>query len=459
MSASVFDIFKVGIGPSSSHTVGPMRAAHHLVAALAEDGVLNQVEHIQVELFGSLGATGRGHGTDRAVMAGLAGATPEEVDPGFLFTHAGQVAASNKLLLTSGDIAKTIDFSPECDIVFAPFKRLTYHPNALTFTIRFDDGRTRQATYYSVGGGFIVPDDGSGAPVPVTQSPAQVPYPFSTGSELVRQCTRAHSPIPELVLANEISLGRTGAQVQEGLLHLWQVMTDCIELGCRAEGTLPGGLGVQRRAKAHLAALLEQESSEDSLAGLDWVSLWALAVNEQNAAGGRIVTAPTNGAAGIIPAVLRYAMTLPRTGDNTVVEFLLAAGAIGAIFQATASISGAEVGCQGEVGAAASMAAAGLCQVMGGSVQQVVNAAEIGLEHHLGLTCDPIGGLVQVPCIERNAVGATTAITAARMALRRENQMVSLDKVLETMMATGADMAHKYKETALGGLALSFAAC
>jgi L-serine dehydratase len=459
MSASVFDIFKVGIGPSSSHTVGPMRAANHLVAALAAEGTLAQVEHLRIELFGSLGATGRGHGTDRAVMAGLAGETPEDTDPSFLFTYAGQVAATNNLRLTSGDATKTIVFSPECDIIFAPFKRLAYHPNALTFTLTFDDGTTRQATYYSVGGGFIVPDDGSGEPVHATRVPVDVPYPFATGAELVQQCMRAHSPIPEIVLANEIARGRTGAQVQEGLLHLWQVMTDCIELGCRTEGTLPGGLGVQRRAKAHLAALLEQESSDDSLAGLDWVSLWALAVNEQNAAGGRIVTAPTNGAAGIIPAVLRYAMTRPRSGDNTVVEFLLAAGAIGAVFQATASISGAEVGCQGEVGAAASMAAAGLCQVMGGTVQQVVNAAEIGLEHHLGLTCDPIGGLVQVPCIERNAVGATTAITAARMALRRETQMVSLDKVLETMMATGADMTHKYKETALGGLALSFAAC
>jgi L-serine dehydratase len=456
--ASVFDLFRVGIGPSSSHTVGPMRAARDLVARL---GDLGAVTSLRAELFGSLGATGRGHGSDRAVIAGLMGAEPETVEPDWIDAAVAQVQASGQLTLTPADPAgaATIAFDPARDLCFRPAERLAYHPNALRFTVSRPGGDD-DFVYYSIGGGFIVADDGTGRPAEEPREVVSLPHPFRTGAELLGQCQATGLGVAELMYRNELARGLGRDAVRSRLLGLWAVMSDCIHLGCHTEGVLPGGLGVRRRAPRLLRQLKHQPEGT-RLSDFDWVSLWALATNEQNAAGGRVVTAPTNGAAGIVPAVLTYAMRfLPGSDDDTAVDFLLAAGAIGAVYQATASISGAEVGCQGEIGVACSMAAAGLAQVLGGSAEQVANAAEIGLEHHLGLTCDPVGGLVQVPCIERNAVGATTAITAARLALAGDGrQIVSLDQVIATMMATGRDMQTKYKETAEGGLALSVVAC
>jgi L-serine dehydratase len=473
VSASVFQVFTVGVGPSSSHTVGPMRAANRLVAELAGAEMapadskaadaaipLCQVTGLTVELFGSLGATGRGHGSDRAVLTGLSGAQAETVDPDAIDPLLADLRANHRIRLSAGPSgpSQVVAFDPERDLVFRPDQRLAYHPNALRFQVE-SAGRRIARTYYSIGGGLVVADDGSGRAVPPPVERVDLPYDFATGAELLARCADSGLDIAELTLRNEMARGRDRRQVRAGLLELWSVMCECIALGCRTEGVLPGGLGVRRRAPRMARQLKHQ--GPDAFAGLDWVSLWALAVNEQNAAGGRVVTAPTNGSAGIVPAVLRYATRfLPGADDDTVVDFLLAAGAIGAVYQGTASISGAEVGCQGEIGVASSMAAAGLCQVLGGSPAQVANAAEIGLEHHLGLTCDPVAGLVQVPCIERNAVGAGTAITAARLALAGDgHHLVSLDQVIATMMATGADMSTKYKETSRGGLALSIVAC
>ncbi|MDR1079068.1 MAG: L-serine ammonia-lyase [Propionibacteriaceae bacterium] len=474
MSASVFQVFTVGVGPSSSHTVGPMRAANRLVDELARTSSepsppppdaaipLDQVVRLTIELFGSLGATGRGHGSDRAVLAGLTGANPETVDPDDIDGLMADLRASGQLRLCGGQPPRqrVVDgFDPDHDLIFRPDQRLAYHPNALRFHVESDSRRIHR-TFYSVGGGLVVADDGCGRPAVPPAEPVDLPHSFHSGAELLARCADSGLDIAELALRNEMARGRSRQQVKDDLLNLWSVMCECIAIGCRTEGVLPGGLGVRRRAP-RMARQLNHHQGQDALSGLDWVSLWALAVNEQNAAGGRVVTAPTNGSAGIVPAVLRYATRfLPGADDDTVVDFLLAAGAIGAVYQDTASISGAEVGCQGEIGVASSMAAAGLCQVLGGSPAQVANAAEIGLEHHLGLTCDPVAGLVQVPCIERNAVGASTAITAARLALAGDGRhLVSLDQVIATMMATGADMSTKYKETSRGGLALSIVAC
>lgn len=464
MSVGVFDMFKVGIGPSSSHTVGPMVAATMFVTELVDAGLFDQVSRVHIQLRGSLGATGRGHGTDKAVLAGLGGGWPATVDPAWVRDVLTQAEHTHQLLLKQRDAQRqrVIGFDPHTDLQLQLIVRrgADLHPNAMILTAFDDAGQhLAQRKYYSIGGGFIATDQQLREPTTQTRQPQ--PYPFRTGEELLAHTEAAGLSIPQIVLANEAALERSEADVAAKMHEIWDVMAESIRLGCSSFGELPGGLRLRRRAGKLAADLAGREG--DPLAILDWVATWAIAVNEQNAAGGRVVTAPTNGAAGIIPAVLKFAQAdrrATRTTPDVVTTFLLAAGAIGTIYQQTASISGAEVGCQGEVGVASSMAAAGLAQVLGASPHQVVNAAEIGLEHHLGLTCDPVGGLVQVPCIERNAVGATTAITAARLAVAGDGrQLVSLDQAMETMMATGADMMTKYKETATGGLALSLAEC
>jgi L-serine dehydratase len=456
MTVSAFDLFKIGIGPSSSHTVGPMRAAGIFVASLAADGVLDQVTGIRVELFGSLGATGHGHGSVKAVVLGLTGEDPETVDPALAGPLVDQVRETGRLPLPAGP---EVAFDVDDDIVLHRRKRLPFHSNAMVFAATSEGSVLSERTYYSVGGGFVLGEDAAGAPAIVPDA-TPVPYPFHTGAELLAHTSGTGLAISEVMLANELAR-RDEAQIRTGLLRIWQVMQACVRAGCAAQGVLPGGLKVRRRARG-LAETLERTSDPaDPLYAMEWVTLYALAVNEENAAGGRVVTAPTNGAAGIIPAVLHYYTTfVPGAGDDGVVAFLLTAAAIGTLFKENASISGAEVGCQGEVGSACSMAAAGLAEVLGGTPEQVENAAEIGVEHNLGLTCDPVGGLVQIPCIERNAIASVKAITAARMAVRGDGQHhVSLDKAIKTMRETGADMKDKYKETARGGLAVNVIEC
>ncbi|MET7968629.1 L-serine ammonia-lyase [Micromonospora sp. NPDC005305] len=454
---SVFDLFSVGIGPSSSHTVGPMRAARTFVAGLKADGQLADVVRVQAELFGSLGATGHGHGSDRAVLLGLEGEVPETVDTDTVGPRVERIRAQRRLSLMG---SQEIDFDPDRDLVLHRRRSLPYHPNGMTFAA-FDAAgqQVRSRTYYSVGGGFVVDEAAAGADR-IKPDSTRVRHPFLTGAELLSVTTATGLSISEVMLANELSW-RSEADVRAGLLEIWRVMQECVENGCAHDGVLPGGLKVRRRA-AELRRSLEAEGdATDPLHAMDWVTLFALAVNEENAAGGRVVTAPTNGAAGIIPAVLHYyTRFVPGADEEGVIRFLLAAGAIGVLFKENASISGAEVGCQGEVGSACSMAAAGLAEALGGTPEQVENAAEIGMEHNLGLTCDPVGGLVQIPCIERNAVASIKAITAARLALRGDGvHAVSLDKVIKTMRETGADMKIKYKETARGGLAVNVIEC
>lgn len=461
MTCSLFDVFKVGVGPSSSHTVGPMLAARRFVVELADTGLLSGVTRIKVQLYGSLGATGWGHGTGTAVVLGLAGEAPDTVDVATMNDRVQQVRGTHRLVLGEADplLAHPITFDPTTDLVRHLQRRLRFHPNALQFTAWAGRTSVADQIYYSIGGGAIVADDGTGTPPLPSDDRAWV-YRFTRGATLVDLCNENQLTIPELMLANECALAPR-EQVEAGIDRIWSVMTECIEEGCRTGGTLPGGLFITRRAPG-LRRLLDRRGDDgDPLAALDWVTLWALATNEQNAAGGRIVTAPTNGAAGIVPAVGRYARCfLPGVDDVAIRDYLLTAAALCVIFKATASISGAEVGCQGEVGCAAAMAAAGLAQLLGGTPQQVVNAAEIALEHHLGLTCDPIGGLVQIPCIERNAIGAVKAITAARLAINDDGfQYVSLDNCVRTMMETGWDMNSKYKETARGGLAVNIVDC
>jgi L-serine dehydratase len=454
---SVFDLFSVGIGPSSSHTVGPMRAARTFVTGLKADGLLTATARVQAELFGSLGATGHGHGSNRAVLLGLAGEAPETVDTDTVAERVARVQAERRLSLLG---VHEIAFDPDRDLTLHRRRSLPYHPNGMTFAAYDRDGaELRGRTYYSVGGGFVVDEEAAGADRIVPDT-TEVPYRFSTGGELLAVARATRLSISELMLANEC-VRRTPEEVRQGLLEIWRVMRECVERGGRRDGVLPGGLRVRRRA-AELRRNLEAEThSTDPLRVMDWVTLFALAVNEENAAGGRVVTAPTNGAAGIIPAVLHYyTRFVDSASDEGVVRFLLAAGAIGVLFKENASISGAEVGCQGEVGSACSMAAAGLAEALGGTPAQVENAAEIGMEHNLGLTCDPVGGLVQIPCIERNAVASIKAITATRLALRGDGvHAVSLDKVIKTMRETGADMKIKYKETARGGLAVNVIEC
>ncbi len=459
MAISVFDMFKIGIGPSSSHTVGPMRAARAFACGLADDGLLPGVTRVRAELFGSLGATGRGHGSDHAVILGLEGADPETVDTAAIDERVAAVRDRETIFLLGEHEAIFADG----DLVLHRRQSLPYHPNGMRFSAYDRDGELlRSRTSYSVGGGFVVgePADGTTPSVAGSADDAGLPYPFASAAELLTRCTESGLPISGVMLANEASLRPTG-QVRARLLDIWAVMRQCVEAGCVSPGTLPGGLKVPRRAPELYRQLLADPDRADPLHIMDWVNLFAIAVNEENAAGGRVVTAPTNGAAGVVPAVLHYyARFCPGASDDGVVRFLLTAGAIGALYKQNASISGAEVGCQGEVGSACSMAAGALCEVLGGTPRQAENAAEIGMEHNLGLTCDPVGGLVQVPCIERNAMAAVKAINAARIALMGSGEhLVSLDTVIKTMRQTGADMKTKYKETARGGLAVNVIEC
>jgi L-serine dehydratase len=454
---SVFDLFKIGIGPSSSHTVGPMRAAGLFAESLRDGGALADVAGIRAELFGSLGATGHGHGSVKAVVLGLSGEVPDQVDPLAAQPMVDAVRASGVLPLPgTGGIA----FSADDDVILHRRKRLPFHPNAMRFTaLDAAGGEVSVRTYYSIGGGFVLGEDEAGQPA-IVADPTPVPYPFSTGDELLAHCTATGLPISGIMLANELTR-RDAAEIRDGLLRIWAVMQECVARGCAAGGVLPGGLKVRRRAQGMRETLERAGAAADPLHAMEWITAWALAVNEENAAGGRVVTAPTNGAAGIIPAVLHYYVKfVPGADDDGVVRFLLTAGAIGVLFKENASISGAEVGCQGEVGSACSMASGALAEVLGGTPEQAENAAEIGMEHNLGLTCDPVGGLVQIPCIERNAIASVKAVTAARMAVRGDGEhKVSLDKVIKTMRETGADMKDKYKETARGGLALNVVEC
>ncbi|HVV22459.1 MAG TPA: L-serine ammonia-lyase [Pseudonocardiaceae bacterium] len=457
MTISVFDLFKIGIGPSSSHTVGPMTAARMFAAGLKRDGLLERTATVRAELFGSLGATGHGHGSDRAVLLGLCGADPRTVDTDTVPDRVDQIRRDRRIDLLG---EHTVAFDPDTDLVLHRRRSLPAHPNGMIFTASDDSGTELAArTYYSVGGGFVVDESATGADrIKVDDTP--VAHPFGTGAELLARCRETGLPVSGVMLANELAW-RSADDVRAGLGEIWQAMQDCVRRGCEHDGTLPGGLKVRRRAAELHAKLTGEHYATDPLRVLDWVSLFALAVNEENASGGRVVTAPTNGAAGIVPAVLHYySRFVPGADAEGVVRFLLTAGAIGVLFKENASISGAEVGCQGEVGSACSMAAAGLCEVLGGTPEQVENAAEIAMEHNLGLTCDPVGGLVQIPCIERNALASIKAISAARMALRGDgHHFVSLDKVIKTMRETGADMKVKYKETARGGLAVNVIEC
>ncbi len=457
MSISVFDLFKVGIGPSSSHTVGPMRAASLFVARLQDDRLLERVSTLDVELFGSLGATGKGHGSDWAVMLGLEGAQPDTVDPSTVASAIARIRSHGALVLGG---FKVIRFLEADHLAFHKRRTLPTHPNGMQFTARdADGGILLQKQYYSIGGGFVVDDTASGSDrIKLDDTP--LPCGFTTAAQMLAQCQRTGLTVSAVMMENEKSW-RPEQQVREGLLHIWSVMQECVTNGCRNEGHLPGKLQVRRRAPELHRRLQKQTESDAPFAVFDWTNLYALAVNEENAAGGRVVTAPTNGAAGIVPAVLHYyANFIPNADDDGIVRFLLTAGGIGILYKENASISGAEVGCQGEVGSACSMAAGGLAEVLGGTPEQVENAAEIGMEHNLGLTCDPVGGLVQIPCIERNGIAATKAINAARLAMHGDGRhYVSLDKVIRTMRQTGADMKTKYKETSRGGLAVNVIEC
>ena len=463
MAVSVFDLFKIGIGPSSSHTVGPMRAARLFVLRLLHDGRLARTARLKCELFGSLGATGKGHGSDKAVLLGLAGHEPDTVDVEAVPALLEAIRGGRRLLL-GGEHA--VAFDEKADLVFHRRQSLPFHANGMRFTA-FEDGggELDQRSYYSVGGGFVVSDevaaDGTRQKV-IAPDTTALPFPFHSGAELLAITAAEGCSIAEVMRRNERHW-RSDAETDAGLMKIWAVMQACVQRGCRTDGVLPGGFKVRRRAAdLHRQLCANPEAAlRDPLQVLDWVNLYALAVNEENAAGGRVVTAPTNGAAGIVPAVLHYyTRFIPGATDRGVVDFLLTAAAIGLLYKENASISGAEVGCQGEVGVACSMAAGALCEVMGGTPEQVENAAEIGMEHHLGLTCDPVGGLVQIPCIERNAIASVKAINAARMALRGDgSHHVSLDKVIKTMRETGADMMSKYKETARGGLAVNIVEC
>ena len=458
MAISVFDLFKVGIGPSSSHTVGPMRAAATFVQALSDQQWLGETRRVEVRLYGSLSATGVGHATDRACVMGLMGEWPDQVDPTSINPRIQQLRESGRLLLAG---KHEIAFNWQSDLLLLD-ESLPYHPNAMSLLAYGDNGLLSEQTYYSVGGGFII-DAAEAASGIAPTGDVQLPYEFSSAVELLALCNKHGLRVSELMMANERAW-RSDEQIRSGLLHIWSVMRECVEQGLRDEGILPGGLGVPRRAAKLHRSLLEIGKPNvitSTLSAMEWVNLFALAVNEENAAGGRMVTAPTNGAAGIIPAVLHYYMKFnAAASDDDVVNFFLAAAAVGILCKKNASISGAEVGCQGEVGSACAMAAAGLADILGASPEQLENAAEIGLEHNLGLTCDPVGGLVQVPCIERNAIAAVKAINATQMALRGDGKhFISLDRVIRTMRDTGADMHDKYKETSRGGLAVSWVEC
>ncbi|RAM37457.1 L-serine ammonia-lyase [Arthrobacter globiformis] len=470
MAVGVFDLFSIGIGPSSSHTVGPMRAAAVFAEELTSSGVLDQVASLRVDLYGSLAATGHGHGTMTAVLLGLEGYHPELILPDEVEERLASIAETGTLQL-AGSVPLPYGVK---DMVLRPLTILPRHTNGMTFTVTDAEGEIlHSATFFSVGGGFIVREgEEDAAQHELEESKKELPLPFRTAAELLKHCQNTSLSISDVMRVNEED-SRTEDEIREGLLHIYSVMEGCVEVSLKREGLLPGGLKVRRRAPDWHERLLKEgrdhgSDCRDPKYWQEWVNLVALAVNEENASGGRVVTAPTNGAAGIIPAVLYYALhfapgmdqATQEDRDDVVVKFLLAAGAIGVLYKEQASISGAEVGCQGEVGSASSMAAAGLAEVMGGTPAQVENAAEIAMEHNLGLTCDPIGGLVQVPCIERNAIAAAKAINAAKMALWGDgSHRVSLDEVIVTMRETGKDMSSKYKETAMGGLAVNVVAC
>lgn len=460
MAVSTFDIYKIGIGPSSSHTVGPMRAAARFIEHhLAESGRLQQVARVRAEVFGSLALTGRGHGTDKAVLMGLEGHWPNQIDPDIIPAALERIRTGKRIRLHG---EHEIDFNEKTDLIMNKRQKLPFHTNGMRFAAYDADGNelaTRD--YYSVGGGFVVNQD-EAAEDRIVADTTEVAHPFSSGDQLLARSKDTGLSIARLMMENERAW-RSDEEIVSGLRELWAAMQSCVARGIRETGTLPGGLHVARRAPALYAELSSRPEAamRDPLTVLDWVNLYALAVNEENAAGGRVVTAPTNGAAGIIPAVLHYYDRFcPGANEQGVFDFLLTAAAVGILYKENASISGAEVGCQGEVGVACSMAAAGLTAALGGSSSQIENAAEIGMEHNLGLTCDPIGGLVQIPCIERNAMGAVKAINASRMAMRGDGKhKVSLDKVIKTMRDTGRDMQDKYKETSRGGLAVNVIEC
>ncbi|MFC0037923.1 L-serine ammonia-lyase [Actinomadura rayongensis] len=457
MAISVFDLFKIGIGPSSSHTGGPMAAACRFATGLRDDGLLDRTASVRAVLYGSLGLTGKGHGSDKAVALGLCGELPATVDVDRVDDRMAEIRESGRLALLG---LVDVPFVVGDHLVFERNESLPGHPNGMRFTAYGTSGEElRSRVYYSVGGGFVVDEDAAGA-ARIRPDETPLPYPFTTAAEMLAHCADTGLSISGLMLANERAFGRTDDEIRAGLLELWGVMRASVERGCAREGLLPGGLKVQRRAPRLHRTLLAEDGA-DPLRAMDWVTLFALAVNEENAGGGRIVTAPTNGAAGIVPAVLHYhERFVPGASDDAVVRFLLTAGAIGSLFKQNASISGAEVGCQGEVGSACSMAAAGLTEALGGTPAQVENAAEIAIEHNLGLTCDPVGGLVQVPCIERNAIGAIKSISATRLALRGDgHHFVSLDRAIKTLRDTGRDMLDKYKETSRGGLAVNVIEC
>ncbi|UVH61294.1 L-serine ammonia-lyase [Variovorax paradoxus] len=461
MMLSAFDIFKIGIGPSSSHTVGPMRAALLFAQSLERRGVLAQVARLHVDLFGSLGATGHGHATDQGVILGLFGDAPDTVRPETVQPRLEALRRTGQLSLLG---TTPIAFDRVRDIAFRGEESLPEHPNAMRFTAFAADGGTlAEGTYFSVGGGFVV--EGGQAVAATVAAASAVPHPFTTGDELMAQCHDSGLSVAALVMRNEC-VWRPEAEVRSGLLRIWGVMQQCVQRGFGIDNplaahALPGPLRMRRRAPELNRELLAQAGAADPLAVMDWVNAFAMAVNEENAAGGRVVTAPTNGAAGVVPAVMHYYQRfVPQASDEGIVDFLLTAAAIGMLYKTNASISGAEVGCQGEVGVACSMAAGALAAVLGATPAQVENAAEIGMEHNLGLTCDPVGGMVQIPCVERNAMGAVKAINAARMALRGNgSHYVSLDAVIRTMKQTGEDMKSTYKETSLGGLAVNVVEC
>jgi L-serine dehydratase len=465
MAVSVFDLFKIGIGPSSSHTVGPMRAARMFVERLRKDGRLDRVANVQCTLYGSLGATGKGHGSDKAVLLGLSGHEPDTVDVDLVPQLVDAMRREAAIQLGG---TRRMAFDERRDLVFNRRESLPLHANGMRLVAQDASGAVLDdRTYYSVGGGFVVSHevaaDGARQKT-IAPDTTVLPYPFHSGEQLLQLTEAQHCSIAEIMRRNERHW-RSDSEIDAGLLRIWHTMEACVARGCRTDGVLPGGFKVARRApELHRQLTKHTDAPRDPLEVMDWVNLYALAVNEENAAGGRVVTAPTNGAAGIVPAVLhyytRFTTQAQQAGDAGIVDFLLTAGAIGILYKENASISGAEVGCQGEVGVACSMAAGALAAVMGGTPAQAENAAEIGMEHHLGLTCDPVGGLVQIPCIERNAIASVKAINAARMALRGDGtHHVSLDKVIKTMRETGADMMTKYKETARGGLAVNIVEC
>ncbi len=458
MSISVFDLFSIGIGPSSSHTVGPMKAANAFIHKIKTAGTLSSTHRIQIELFGSLAFTGKGHGTDKAILLGLEGQTPEKINPDMMTPRTNEIMTNHVILL---DNSHKINFNYVSDFIYNFKDLLPAHTNGMRYSVfNFNNELLTQEIYYSIGGGFILNEEQASHPHIADTS--DFPFPFATAKELLDHCEKNKITIAELMMKNECTL-HSKEEVISRLMHIAAIMQHCIKKGCETAGILPGGLNIKRRAPQLYQKLLAKgkPASKDQTDSMEWLNLYAIAVNEENAAGGRIVTAPTNGAAGIIPAILHYYLTFyPQTKPEDIVTYLLTAGAIAILYKKGASLSGAEVGCQGEVGVASSMAAGALTALLGGSIYHIENAAEIAMEHHLGMTCDPINGLVQIPCIERNAMGSVKAVNASRLALLGDGEhYVSLDKVIATMKQTGKDMMSIYKETSQGGLAANLPEC